>query len=43
MRRVRFIANVIVIPGENEMEALYEGTIRVLVGEEKAKNYKEIL
>lgn len=43
IKRVNFIANVVVIPGENEMEALYEGTVRVLTGEEKAKNYKEIL
>ncbi|SMC62616.1 butyrate kinase [Sporomusa malonica] len=38
--RVRFIADVKVVPGENEMSALTEGAIRVLRGEEKAKEYK---
>jgi butyrate kinase len=37
--RVGFIGNVIVMPGENEMEALTYGTLRVLRGEEK---YREI-
>lgn len=38
--RIRFIADVKVVPGENEMSALTEGAIRVLRGEEKAKEYK---
>ncbi len=38
--RVRFIAPIIVYPGENEMEALALGALRVLKGEEEAKEYK---
>ncbi len=37
--RVSFIAPIEVIPGENEMESLYLGAIRVLTGEDKAKEY----
>ena len=36
---VAFIAPVYVIPGEEEMRALALGALRVLCGEEKAKNY----
>lgn len=36
---VGFIAPVVVIPGENELQALAEGAYRVLVGEEEAKEY----
>lgn len=32
-------APIAVFPGENEMRALYEGTMRVLAGQEKAKIY----
>lgn len=39
--RVRFIAPVTVIPGENEMQALADGACRVLSGEEQAKIYVE--
>lgn len=39
-RRVRFIALVLVYPGENEMLALAQGALRVLREEEKAKEYK---
>lgn len=39
--RVSFIAPVEVVPGEDEMTALYEGAVRVLNGEEKAKVYEE--
>ena len=39
--RVRFIAPVEVLPGENEMESLAKGTLRVLRGEEQAHNYCE--
>jgi butyrate kinase len=39
--RVRFIAPVSLIPGENEMQALAEGACRVLSGEETAKEYHE--
>ena len=37
--RVRFIAEVKVVPGEHEMIALTEGALRVLRGEEAAKEY----
>ena len=36
---VRFIAPVIVIPGENEIESLAQGGARILKGEETAKPY----
>lgn len=39
--RVRFIAPVTVIPGENEMQALADGACRVLDGSEAAKTYQE--
>ena len=38
-KRVRYIAPVVVYPGENEMEALAKGCLRVLHGEEKANIY----
>ncbi|MGH4140466.1 butyrate kinase [Clostridium sp.] len=38
--RVAFIAKVVVYPGEDELLALAEGGLRVLNGEEKAKEYK---
>jgi butyrate kinase len=38
-KRVEFIAPVHVLPGENEMEALSQGGIRVLKGLEEAKEY----
>ena len=38
--RVSFIAPVMVYPGEDEMEALALGVLRVLKGEEEAKIYK---
>lgn len=37
--RVNFIAPVMVYPGEDEMEALAAGGLRVLQGREEAKNY----
>lgn len=37
--RISWIADVIVHPGENELQALVEGALRVLRGEEKAKSY----
>jgi len=39
IRRVSFISPVIVVPGEEEMEALALGALRVLYGEEKALTY----
>jgi len=38
-KRVAFIAPVAVYPGENELEALALGALRVLKGEEEAKTY----
>lgn len=38
--RVDFIAPITVYPGEDELLALAEGTIRVLTGEEESKEYK---
>ena len=37
--RIDWISDIIVYPGEDELQALAEGAIRVLSGEEKAKNY----
>jgi butyrate kinase len=37
---VEFISKVIVYPGEDEMTALAEGGLRVLMGEEEAKRYE---
>ena len=39
--RVRFIAPIVLLPGENEMEALALGALRVLRGEENADAYHE--
>jgi butyrate kinase len=39
-KRTAFIAPIEVIPGENEMEALSQGAIRVLNGSEEAKEYE---
>ncbi len=37
---VKFIAPVIVVPGEEELESLAAGALRVLLGKEKSKEYK---
>ncbi len=37
--RIKFIAPVEIVPGEDELEALTLGALRVLKGEEKAKIY----
>lgn len=37
---VSFIAPVIILPGENELQALAEGAYRVLIGEETAQEYQ---
>jgi len=37
--RINWIADVIVHPGENELQALAEGALRVLRGEEEVKEY----
>lgn len=38
--RVKFIAPIEIVPGEGEMQALYEGALRVVSGEESAKLYE---
>ena len=38
-QRVDFLSKVLVFPGEDEMEALTLGALRVLTGEEKEKEY----
>ncbi|WP_025640864.1 butyrate kinase [Schnuerera ultunensis] len=40
-RRVKYIAPVEIMPGENEMESLAYGILRVLRGEEEAREYTE--
>ena len=37
--KVKFIAKILVYPGEDEMKALRDGTLRVLKNEDKAKIY----
>jgi butyrate kinase len=37
--RVKFIAPVKIVPGENELEALAFGALRVLRGEESAHEF----
>jgi butyrate kinase len=41
LKRISFIAPVILKPGEKEMEALAEGALRVLNGKEQARDYQE--
>ncbi|MDD2533831.1 MAG: butyrate kinase [Eubacteriales bacterium] len=36
---VQFLAPIMIIPGENEMQAMAEGAFRVLTGQEMAKEY----
>ena len=38
-RRVRYISEIFVYPGEDEMEALAFGVLRVIGGEEQAMEY----
>jgi butyrate kinase len=42
-QRVSFLAPVLVLPGENELESLALGALRVLRGEEEAKEYVDCL
>ncbi len=42
-KKVKFIAPIYVVPGEEELESLAFGALRVITGEEKAKIYKEDL
>lgn len=41
VKKVEFIAPIEIMPGENEMESLALGTLRVLRGEESARKYME--
>ena len=41
IKSVEFLAQVIVKPGQNELESLVLGGLRVLRGEEKAHIFKE--
>ena len=40
-RRVGNIAHMIILPGENEMESLAQGALRIMRGEEEAKEFKD--
>lgn len=40
-KRVEFIAPVLILPGENELESLAYGALRILRGEEKPHVYRE--
>jgi butyrate kinase len=39
IERISFIGPILIFPGENEMESLAEGALRVLTGKEKEKEY----
>ncbi|MCH4886067.1 butyrate kinase [Acidaminobacter sp. JC074] len=39
-KKVSFLSRVFILPGENEMASLAKGTLRVLNGQEKAREYK---
>ncbi|MDV2580931.1 butyrate kinase [Alkalibacillus haloalkaliphilus] len=41
-KRIDWIADVLTYPGENELEALAEGTIRVLNGDEQPQHYRSM-
>lgn len=41
MNKVKFISPIYIVPGEEELEALAYGALRVINGDELAKNYKE--
>ncbi len=38
-RKIKFLGDIIVLPGENELESLAAGALRVLRGEERARLY----
>ncbi|MFC0188335.1 butyrate kinase [Fictibacillus aquaticus] len=41
--RIEWISDCIIQPGENELQALAEGGLRVLMGEEEAKRYPDAI
>jgi butyrate kinase len=38
-KKIKFLAPIVIIPGENELEALYKGAERVLRKEERPRIY----
>lgn len=40
-KKIKFLGRVVVMPGENELEALALGALRVLRGEERARSYPD--
>jgi butyrate kinase len=42
-KKISFLGEVLVFPGENEMRALALGALRVLSGEETARDYSEAI
>ena len=40
-KKIKFLGRVVVLPGENELEALALGALRVMRGEERARNYPD--
>jgi butyrate kinase len=41
-QRTEFIASVFIFPGEDEMEAMAEGALRILRGEETPREYQPL-
>lgn len=41
LKRIKKMARIFIYPGEMEMEALAGGALRILRGQEKAKQYTE--
>lgn len=39
LKKIKFLASIVVIPGENELEALYKGADRILRKEERPRIY----
>ena len=42
IKNIEFLGKIIIIPGEEEMQALANGVLRVLNGEEEAQEYTGI-
>ena len=40
-KKIKFLGRVVVLPGENELEALALGALRVMRGDERARNYPD--
>ena len=39
LKKIKFLAPIVIIPGENELEALYKGAERILLKEERPRLY----